>query len=64
MRGRKRHNSTQIEIEESWKATFISDKIQFEIAIVIRDQESQVIMIKRSIQKGSISIVNIYTPSI
>ena len=45
-------------------ATLISDKIDFKIETVRRDQEGHYIMIKGSIQEEDITIVNIYAPSI
>ena len=43
-------------------AIFISDKINLKIKI-IRDKEVQYIMIKGSIQKEDITIVNTYVPN-
>ena len=42
----------------------ISDKIDFEIKAVKRDQEGSYIMIKESIQEEDITIINIYAPNI
>ena len=43
-------------------ALLISDKIDFEIKAVKRDKEGHYIMIKGSIQKEDITIINIYAP--
>ena len=45
-------------------AIFISDKIDFEINTVKGDKEGHYIMIKGSIQKEDITIINIYAPNI
>ena len=45
-------------------AILISDKIDFKIRTIIRDKEGHYIMIKGSIQKEDITIVNIYAPNI
>ena len=42
----------------------ISDKIDFKTKAVKRDKEGYYIMIKRSIQEGDITIINIYAPNI
>ena len=45
-------------------AILISDKIDYEIKAVKREKEGHCIMIKRSIQEGDITIINIYAPNI
>ena len=45
-------------------AIFISDKIDLKIKNITRDKEGHYIMIKGSIQKEAITIVNIYAPNI
>ena len=45
-------------------AILISDKIDFEIKAVKRDKEGHYIMIKGSIQKEDITIINIYAPNV
>ena len=45
-------------------AMLISDKIDFEIKTINRDKEGHYIMIKGSIQKEDITIINIYAPNI
>ena len=44
--------------------TLILDKIDFEIKTVKRDKEGHYIMIKGSIQKEDLTIINIYAPNI
>ena len=44
--------------------TLISDKIDFQIKAVKRDNEGHYIMIKGSIQEEDITIINIYAPNI
>ena len=45
-------------------AISISDKIDFKIKTVTRDKEWHYIMIKGTIQKENITLVNIYEPNI
>ena len=45
-------------------AVLISDKINFKIKSVKRDKEGYYIMIKGSIQKEDITIINIYESNI
>ena len=45
-------------------AILISDKIDFQIKAVKRDNEGHYIMIKGSIQEEDITIINIYAPNI
>ena len=45
-------------------AILISDKIDLKIKKITRDKEGHYIMIKGSIQKEDITIVNIYVPNI
>ena len=42
----------------------MSDKIDFTIKTVTRDKQGHYIMIKGSIQKEDIAIINIYAPNI
>ena len=44
-------------------AIVISDKIDFKIKTITRNQEGHYIMIKGSIQEEDITIVNIYAPN-
>ena len=54
----------QMEIKKkAGVAILISDKIQFKIKNVTRDKEGHYIMIKGSIQKEDITIINIYAPN-
>ena len=50
--------------QEIGVAILISDKIDFKIKTVTRDKEGHYIMIKGSIQKENIAIINIYAPNI
>ena len=45
-------------------AILISDKIDLKIKKIIRNKEGYYIMIKGSIQKADLTIVNIYAPNI
>ena len=45
-------------------AILMSDKIDFEIKAVKRDKEGHYVLIKESIQKEDITIINIYSPNI
>ena len=45
-------------------AVFISDKTHFKTKDIKKDKEGQYLMIKGSIQKEDITIVNIYVPNI
>ena len=50
--------------KQSGATIFISDKLDFKIKTVTRDQEGHYIMIKGSIQEEDITIENIYVPNI
>ena len=50
--------------EKEGAAIFISDKIDFKTKAVKRDKEGYYIMIKGSIQKEDITIINIYESNI
>ena len=50
--------------KEAEVAILISDKIDLKIKKITRDKEGHYIMIKGSIQKEDITIVNIYAPNI
>ena len=49
--------------KESRRAILLSDKIECEIKTMIRDKEGHYIMIKGSIQKEDITIINICAPN-
>ena len=48
--------------KKAGEAILISDKIDFKIKTVTRDEEGHYIMIKGSIQEEDITIANIYAP--
>ena len=50
--------------KKAGEAIFISDKIDFEIKTIKRDKEGHYIMIKGSIEKEDITVINIYAPNI
>ena len=50
--------------KEAGVAILISDKTDFKTKTLTRDKEGHYIIIKRSIQEGDITIVNIYAPNI
>ena len=63
MRGWKKifqANGTQ---KKAGVAILISDKIDFKIKTITRDQEGHYIMMKGSIQEEDITTVNIYAPN-
>ena len=53
----------QIETKRNQVAILISDKIDFKTKAVKRDKEGHYIMIKESIQKEDVTIINIYAPN-
>ena len=64
VRGWKKIFHTNGNQKKAGVAILISDKIDFKIKNVIRDKEGHCIMIKGSIQKEDITIINIYAPNI
>ena len=52
------------DLKKAGVAILISDKIDFEIKAVKRDEEGHYIIIKQSIQEEDITIINIYVPNI
>ena len=64
MRGWKKILHANGNQKKAGLATLISDKIDFKIKTLIRDNEGYYIMIKGSIQEEDITIVNIYAPNI
>ena len=64
MKGWKKIFHTNGDQKKAKVAILISDKIDFEIKAVKRDKEGHYIMIKGSIQKRDITIINIYALNI
>ena len=64
MRGWKKIFHANGNQKKAGVAIFISDKIDFKIKNVTRDNEGCYIMIKGSIQEEDITTVNIYAPNI
>ena len=64
MKGWKKIFHTNGDQKKAGVAIFISDKIDFEIKAVKRDNKEHYIMIKRPIQEEHITIINIYAPNI
>ena len=64
MRGWKKIFHANGNQKKAGVAIVISDKIDFKVKNVTRDKEGHCIMIKGSIQKEDITIVNIYAPNI
>ena len=61
--GLEKRYSTQIETKRKQEQQY-SDKIGFKTKAVKRDKEGHYIMIKISIKKEDITIINIYAPNI
>ena len=59
MRGWKKIFHANGNQKKAGVAILISDKIDFKTKTITRDKEGNYIMIKRSIQEGDITIVNI-----
>ena len=64
MRGWKKLFHANSNQKEAGVAILNSDKIDFKIKTITREKEGHYIMIKESIQKEHITIVNIYAPNI
>ena len=64
MKGWKKIFHTNRDQRKVGVAILISDKIEFKTKAVKRDKEGHYIMIKGSIQKEDITIINIYAPNI
>ena len=64
MKGWKKIFHANVEQKKAEVAILISDKIDFEIKAMKRDEERHYIMIKGSIQEEDITIINIYVPNI
>ena len=63
MKGWKKIFHANEDQKKAGVAILISDKIDFEIKAVKRDKEGHYIMIKGSIQKEDITIINICAPN-
>ena len=64
VRGQKKIFNANGNQKKARVAILISDKIDFKIKSITRDKEGNYIMINGSIQKGDITVVNIYAPNI
>ena len=64
MRGWKKIFHANRDQKKAGVAILISDKIDFKMKNILRDEEGHNIMIKRSIQEDVITILNIYAPNI
>ena len=64
MKGRKKISHANRDQKKAGVAILISDKIDFKTKAVKREKEGHYIMIKGSIQKEDITIINIYAPNI
>ena len=62
--GLKKIFHTSRDQKKAGVAILISDKIDFKTKAMKRDKEGDYIMIKGSIQKEDITIINIYAPNI
>ena len=50
--------------KESWVAILISDKLDFKLKAVTRDEEGHYIIIKGSIHQEDLTIVNVHAPTV
>ena len=64
VKGQKKVFHANGDQKKAGKAILISDKIDFQTKDVKRDKEGHYIMIKGSMQKEDITIINIYAPNI
>ena len=64
MKGWKKIFHANWDQKKAGVAILISDKIDFKLKAVKRDKEGHYIMIKGSIQKEDIIIINTYTPDL
>ena len=64
MKGWKKIFHANRDQKKAGVAILISEKIDFQIKALKRDKEGHYIMIKRSIQEGDVTIINIYAPNI
>ena len=63
-KGLKKIFHTNGDQKKAGVAIHISDKVDFKTKAVKRDKEAHYIMIKGSIQKEDINVINIYAPNI
>ena len=54
----------QMEKKKSWGCSTYIEKIDFKTKAIVRDKEGHYLMIKGTIQKEDITLVNIYAPNI
>ena len=64
MRGWKKIFHANGNQKKAGVAILVSDKIDFKIKTVTRDKEGNYIMVKGSIQKDDITVINVYAPNI
>ena len=64
MKGWKKISHADRDPKKAGVAILISDKIDFKTKAVKRDREGHYIMIKGSIHRKNITIINIYAPNI
>ena len=64
MKGWKKILHANRDQKKAGVAILLSDKIDFETKAVKRDKEGHYIVIRGSIQKEDITIINIYAPNI
>ena len=64
MKGWKKIFHANRDQKKAGVAILISDKIDFKTKAVKRDKEGHYIIIKGSVQKEDITIINIYSPNI
>ena len=64
MRGWKNILHANAKQKKAGVANLTSDKIDLKMKTITRDKEGHYIMIKGSVQKEDITIINIYAPNI
>ena len=64
MKGWKKTFHANGDQKKAGVAILLSDKIDFEIKIMLRDKERHYVMIKGSIQEEDVTIIKIYAPNI
>ena len=55
--------SCKWKVKKGWVAVLITDKINFKIKAIVRVREGHYIIIKGTLQKDDITLVNIYAPN-